>query len=57
MLLHFSHMSGGKYLLGDYDEERDKFAVTSGGDLNFGPMAPPKRRTVGTKSCLCRGVG
>jgi beta-fructofuranosidase len=40
MLLHFSHMSGGKYLLGDYDTERDKFVVTKGGDFNFGPVAP-----------------
>ncbi len=35
-----SHMSGGKYLLGDYDTQRDKFVVTAGGDFNFGPFAP-----------------
>ena len=40
ILLHFSHMSGGKYLLGDYDKERDKFVVTYGGDFNFGPATP-----------------
>jgi beta-fructofuranosidase len=40
ILLHFSHMSGGKYLLGDYDTKRDKFVVTAGGDFNFGPHAP-----------------
>ena len=40
ILLHFSHMSGGKYLLGDYDERRDKFVVTGGGDFNFGPHSP-----------------
>ena len=40
MLLHFSHMSGGKYLLGDYDTERDKLVVTSGGDFNFGAVSP-----------------
>ena len=40
ILLHFSHMSGGKYLLGDYDTERDKFVVTGGGDFNFGPYGP-----------------
>jgi beta-fructofuranosidase len=40
ILLHYSHMSGGKYLLGDYDTERDKFAVTMGGDFNFGPSGP-----------------
>jgi len=40
ILLHFSHMSGGKYLLGDYDKERDKFVVTYGSDFNFGPVGP-----------------
>ncbi|MCP5118258.1 MAG: glycoside hydrolase family 32 protein [bacterium] len=40
ILLHFSHMSGGKYLLGDYDTSRDKFVVTGGGDFNFGPYGP-----------------
>jgi len=40
ILLHFSHMSGGKYLLGDYDKSRDKLVVTGGGDFNFGPHAP-----------------
>jgi len=40
ILLHFSHMSGGKYLLGDYDTRRDKFVVAGGGDFNFGPHAP-----------------
>ena len=40
VLLHFSHMSGGKYLLGDYDIQRDKFVVTSGGRFNFGAFNP-----------------
>ncbi len=40
ILLHFSHTSGGKYLLGDYATERDKFVVTAGGDFNFGPYGP-----------------
>lgn len=40
MLLHFSHMSGGKYVLGDYDKKRDKFVVTGGGTFNFGPFGP-----------------
>jgi beta-fructofuranosidase len=40
ILLHFSHTSGGKYLLGDYDTDRDKFVVTYGSDFNFGPHAP-----------------
>lgn len=39
ILLHFSHMSGGKYLLGDYDTERDKFIVTDGGNFNHGPVS------------------
>ncbi len=40
ILLHFSHMSGGKYLLGTYDAARGKFKVADGGDFNFGPAAP-----------------
>ena len=40
MLLFFSHMSGGQYLLGDYDVERDKLIVTSHGLFNFGPSTP-----------------
>jgi beta-fructofuranosidase len=40
ILLHYSHTSGGKYLLGDYDTGRDKFVVTDGGDFNFGPFGP-----------------
>ncbi|MSU73363.1 MAG: glycoside hydrolase family 32 protein [Opitutus sp.] len=40
ILLHFSHMSGGKYLLGDYDKRRDKFVVTDGANFNFGAFGP-----------------
>lgn len=40
ILLHFSHMSGGKYMIGDYDTNRDKFVVTDGGDFNFGSSEP-----------------
>jgi len=40
MLLFFSHTSGGQYLLGDYDKERDKFVVTSHDKFNFGPAWP-----------------
>ncbi|MEM9281650.1 MAG: glycoside hydrolase family 32 protein [Verrucomicrobiota bacterium] len=40
IMLHFSHMSGGKYLLGDYDTDRQKFVVTDGGDFNHGPVSP-----------------
>ncbi len=40
ILLFFSHMSGGQYLLGDYDKQRDKLVATAGGDFNFGAAAP-----------------
>ncbi len=40
MLLFFSHMSGGQYLLGDYDEQRDKFVVTNHAKFNFGSYRP-----------------
>ncbi len=40
ILLIYSHMTGGQYLLGDYDTTRDKFVVTDGGLFNFGPSTP-----------------
>jgi beta-fructofuranosidase len=40
LMLHFSHLSGGKYLLGDYDTNRQKFVVTQGGNFNHGPVSP-----------------
>jgi beta-fructofuranosidase len=40
ILLHFSHMSGARYLLGDYDTQRDKFLVTDGGRFTFGAFCP-----------------
>ncbi len=40
ILPFFSHMSGGQYLLGDYDTERDKFIVTNHGKFNFGAWGP-----------------
>ena len=40
ILLFFSHMSGGQYLLGDYDEQRDKFVVSYGEKFNFGAAGP-----------------
>jgi len=40
ILLFFSHTSSGQYLLGDYDERRDKFSATSHGRFNFGPVSP-----------------
>ena len=36
----YSHMSGGQYLLGDYDVARDKFNVTAHGKFNFGASGP-----------------
>ncbi|MCK3685569.1 glycoside hydrolase family 32 protein [Maribellus sp. YY47] len=39
ILLYFSHKSGGKYLLGDYDQVNDKFNVTDGGNFNHGPAS------------------
>ncbi|ERJ59898.1 hypothetical protein M472_14090 [Sphingobacterium paucimobilis HER1398] len=38
VFLHFSHMTGGKYLIGDYDTKRHKFVVTDGGHFNHGPV-------------------
>ena len=40
MLLFFSHMSGGQYLLGDYATQREKFVVTHGAKFNFGASGP-----------------
>ena len=40
ILLFFSHMTGGQYLLGDYDTSRDKLVVTDGGLFNFGAAHP-----------------
>ena len=40
ILLFFSHMSGGQYLLGDYDRKRAKFIVDVHGRFNFGATFP-----------------
>ncbi len=40
ILPFFSHMSGGQYLLGDYDTKNDKFNVTYAGKFNFGAWGP-----------------
>lgn len=40
ILLFFSHISGGQYLLGDYDSQRDKFVVSYGEKFNFGASGP-----------------
>ncbi len=39
ILLHYSHMSGAHYLIGDYDTEAQKLLVTNGGDFTFGPTS------------------
>ncbi len=40
ILPFYSHMSGGHYLLGDYDKVRDKFVVSNHGKFNFGASSP-----------------
>ena len=40
ILPFFSHMSGGQYLLGDYDTLNHKFLVTNHGKFNFGAWGP-----------------
>ena len=40
ILLFFSHMSGGQYLLGCYDTERHKFLAEDHGVFNFGATFP-----------------
>ena len=40
ILLFFSHVSGGQYLLGDYDTNRQKLVVTGAGKFNMGPVGP-----------------
>ena len=41
ILIFFSHSTGPKYVLGDYDKKRDKLVVTDGGKFNFGAAAGP----------------
>ena len=40
ILNFFSHMSGGQYLLGDYDKKNDKFNANSAGKYNQGAAHP-----------------
>ena len=40
ILPFYSHMSGGQYLLGDYDKTRNKFVITDHGKFNFGASDP-----------------
>jgi len=36
----YSHMSGGQYILGEYDKQRNKFIATDHGKFNHGPSTP-----------------
>lgn len=36
ILLHFSHTSGAKFMLGEYDTKHNKFIVSNGGNFTFG---------------------
>ena len=40
MLLYYSHRNGGQYLLGDYDQARDKLIARDYGRFNFGASWP-----------------
>ncbi len=40
ILLYFSHSSGGKYLLGEYDKKRNKFVADFGGTFNHRAVLP-----------------
>lgn len=40
IFLFFSHITGGKYFLGDYDKENHHFYPTTFGKFNFGPWGP-----------------
>ena len=40
ILPFYSHMTGGQYLIGDYDTKRDKFVVGNHGKFNFGASGP-----------------
>ena len=41
ILNHFSHKSGARYLVGNYDEDRDVFVATNGGAVNTGGSLTP----------------
>lgn len=40
IMLFFSHMNGGQYLLGDYDEDKAKFRPYDHGRFNHGQVGP-----------------
>ena len=51
ILLYFSHMSGGQYLLGDYDPAAVKFHATAHGKFNFGAFRPAGVHVAGRRRC------
>ncbi len=40
ILIHFSHRGASHYMIGDYDQERDKFRVLDSGHFGFGSTFP-----------------
>ncbi|MBW8036737.1 MAG: glycoside hydrolase family 32 protein, partial [Planctomycetes bacterium] len=40
IMIHYSHLSGAKYAIGDFDKKREKFVITDGGNFTFGPARP-----------------
>jgi len=40
IFIHYSHLSGAKYAIGDIDKKREKFVITDGGNFTFGPARP-----------------
>lgn len=54
LLLFFSHMSGGQYLLGDFDPRALKFSPTTHGRFNFGS---PKHGGIHAPSATPDGNG
>ncbi|HZY82408.1 MAG TPA: glycoside hydrolase family 32 protein [Cyclobacteriaceae bacterium] len=53
-----SHLSGGQYLLGDYDTEKNKFRVSNHGRFNFGTYSfPPNASGLNAPSATPDGKG
>ena len=54
LLMHFSHINGSEYLIGNYDTKRNKFVVSDGGRINCGPVADGGTHA---PSCFSDGKG
>ena len=53
-----SHLTGGQYLLGDYDKKKQKFLVTNHGKFNHGTYAfPPNQGGLNAPSMTPDGEG